>query len=104
MRVDGFLFKEDSAKIEYERICALPECNQALARNNKDPRIWNKKCRILLELGWHKEAIKAGKTAVELAPNNPDFWVTLYEVYRRCNDRENSDKCQKNVIRLKKTL
>jgi predicted Zn-dependent protease len=95
MRVDGFLFQEDSAKKDYERICALPECNQALARNDKDPHLWNKRCRILIALEWYNEAIKAGKTAVELAPDDPEVWETLYEAYRRCNDREHGDPVKK---------
>ena len=95
------LFKETSPKKESARICALPECNQALARNDKDPRLWNKRCRILMELGWRKEAIKAGKTAVELAPDDPDVWETLQDAYRGCNDREKADECQKNVDKVK---
>ena len=102
MGVVDFLFKEDSPQKEYDRICALPECNQALARNDKDPYLWNKRCHILMELGWGKEAIKAGKTAVELEPDDPDLWETLHDAYSGCNDREKADECQKNVVSVKK--
>ena len=98
MGLFDFLFKEDSTKKEYERI--LQECDQALALDEKDPNLWNKKCLVLRELGLRKDAIEAGEIAVQLAPNDPDVWDSLRLCYAGDWNKEKADECQKHVSDL----
>ncbi|MDP3396403.1 MAG: tetratricopeptide repeat protein [Methanoregula sp.] len=105
MGLFDFLFKRnrdpihnDPVKEEYER--ALYRYNQALAINDTDPNIWDKKCFVLIQLGRFEEAIDAGKIGVQLAPNDPELWDTLHDAYISSNNLEKADECWKNVLNL----
>lgn len=100
MGLFDFIFKNrgDYVKEEHERI--LRDCNQALALNDKNPDLWNTKCLVLIQLGSHKEAIEAGKIAVQLAPNDPEFWDTLRSAYSIDGNQQKVDECQKNASEL----
>jgi len=100
MGLFDLLNKEDPEKKLYERI--LQECDQALALNEKDPDLWNKKCLVLRELGLRKDAIEAGEIAVQLAPNDPDVWDSLRLCYAGDWNKEKADECQKHVSDLLK--
>lgn len=80
---------------EYERV--LQQYNQALAINDTDPDIWDKKCFVLIQLGRYEEAIEAGKKGVSLAPDNPEIWDTLFNASKLGKNRELADECRKRV-------
>jgi len=102
MGLFDFIFRtpRDCVKEEHERI--LRDCNQALAQNDKNPDLWNTKCLVLIQLGNYKEAIEAGKIAVQLAPNDPEFWDSLRTAYNFEGNQQKANECQKNVSDLLK--
>jgi tetratricopeptide (TPR) repeat protein len=71
---------ELSALNEYEK--SLNAYNKALTFNDKDPDTWNNKSYVLIRLKKYDEAIKAGRIAVDLAPNDPEIQDTLNEAYK----------------------
>ena len=84
---------------EYEK--ALMAYNQALIYNDKDPDTWINKCYVLNMLAKYDESVKAGKRAVEIAPNDLVSWENLCDAYIGSKNQEKADECQKNVLKLK---
>jgi len=86
---------------EYEN--ANSAFDRALKYNNKDARVWNIKCHDLNKIGNYEDAVKVGNTAVQKIPDNIELWDNLTDAYIGCKNQEKADKCQKNVLHLKKS-
>lgn len=90
----------DPVKEEYER--ALHRYNQELVINDKDSNIWDKKCFVLIQLGRYEEAVDAGKTGVQLTPNEPELWDTLHRASVLSKNQEMAEECRKILLNLTK--